>query len=79
MTRWYGLATDGSDDENDKFLPVLLKHLDKDSGLIGRSLLEISNINNGSTEYQMYLCTEVREAFSLDWGNCVKCNTNSII
>ena len=31
------------------------------------------NINSGSTAQQMYdVCNEVREAFSLDWGNCVK-------
>ena len=33
LTWWYGLATDGSSDEDDKFLPVLLRHVDKDSGL----------------------------------------------
>ena len=41
------------------------------------------NINCGSTAQQMYdVCNEVREAFSLDWGNCVKYssdNKNSMI
>ena len=41
------------------------------------------NINSGSTVQQMYgVCNEVREAFSLDWGNCVKYssdNKNSMI
>ena len=30
LTRWYELATDGTSDEDDKFLPVSLRHFDKD-------------------------------------------------
>ena len=72
LTRRYGLATDGSSDEDDKFLPVLVRHVDKDSGLIATSLLNMPNINSGSTAQEMYdACNEVREAFSLDWDNCV--------
>ena len=41
LTRWYGLATDGSSDEGDKFLQVLVRYVDKDSGLIATSLLGI--------------------------------------
>ena len=41
------------------------------------------NIKSGSTPQQMYdVCNEVREAFSLDWNNCVTYssdNTNSMI
>ena len=37
----YGLATDGSSDEGDKFLQVLVRYVDKDSGLIATSLLGI--------------------------------------
>ena len=44
-----GLATDGSSDEDDKLLPVSVRHVDKDSGLIAISLLDIPNINSVST------------------------------
>ena len=30
LTHRYGLAVDGSSDEDDKFLPVLVRHVDKD-------------------------------------------------
>ena len=53
LTRWYGLATDGSSDEDDKFLHVLVRHTDTDSGLIATSLLEMPNINSDSTAQQM--------------------------
>ena len=72
LTPWYGLATDGSSDEDDKHLPFSVRHVDKDSGLIATSLLDIPNINSGSTAQQIYdMCNEVKEAFSLDWDNCV--------
>ena len=59
---WYGLATDGSSDVDNKILPVL--HVDKDSGLIATSLLVMPNINSGLTAQQLYdVCNEVREAF----------------
>ena len=80
---WHGLATDGSSDKDDKHLPVSVRHVDKDSGLIATSLLDIPNINSGSTAQQMYdVCSEVKEVFSLDWDNCVTCssvNKNSVI
>ena len=43
---WYGLATDGNSDVDDELLPVLLTHVDKDSGLIATSLLDLPNINS---------------------------------
>ena len=83
LTSWYELTTDESSDNDDKFLPVLLRHVDKDSGLIATSLLAISNINSGSTAEQMHnVCNEVSEAFSLDWDNCVTFsadNTKSMV
>ena len=30
LTPWYRLATDRSSDENDKLLPVLIRHIGKD-------------------------------------------------
>ena len=69
---WYGWAEDGSSDEDYKFLPVLVRHADKDSGLIVTSLLDMPFIKSGSTAQEMHdVCNEVREAFSLGWDNCV--------
>ena len=48
LTRWYRLATDGSSNKDDKFFPVLVRHVDKDSGLIMTSLLNIPNSNSVS-------------------------------
>ena len=83
LTPWYGLVTDGSSDEDDKLLPVSVRHNDKDSGLIATSLLDIPNINSDSTAQQIYdMFNEVKEVFSLDWDNCIICssgNKNSVI
>ena len=78
MTRWYRLVTDGSSDKDDKFLPILVRKADKVSGLIVTSLLDMPNITSGSTAQQMYVCYEVREAFSLDWNNCVMYSSDNI-
>ena len=63
-------------------MPVSVRHVDKDSGLIATSLLHMPNINCGSIARQMYdECRKVREGFSLDWDNCVTYssdNTNSM-
>ena len=79
---WYGLATDGSSGADDKLLPVLLTHVDKDSGLIATSLLDMPNINSTLTAQQLYdECNEVREALSVDWDHCIMYssdNTNSM-
>ena len=78
LTSWYGLSTDGSSDEDDKLLPISVRHVDKDSGLIATSLLDIPKINSGPTAQQMYdVCNEVNEAFSLDWDNCVTCSSGN--
>ena len=65
------------------FFPVLVRHVDKDSGLIATSLLDMPNINCGSMAQQMYdECRKVREGFSLDCDNCITYssdNTNSTI
>ena len=54
--------------------------MDKDSGLIAASLLDIPNIKSGSTAQQIY--DVYKETFLLDWDNCVTYssdNTNSMI
>ena len=83
LTPWYGLAIDGRSDEYDELLPVSVRHVDKDSELIATSLLDIPNINSGSISQQMYdVCNKAKEAFSLDWDNCLTCssvNKNSVI
>ena len=76
LTPWYGLATDESSDEDDRLLPNSVRHVDKNSGLIKTLLLDIPNISSGSTVQEMHdVCNEVKEAFSLDWDNCVWCSS----
>ena len=83
LTRWYGLATYTTSNENGKCLPVIVRYVDKDSGLIATSLLDMQNINSNSKAQKMYdVCSKVKEVFSLDWDNYVTYssdNTNSRI
>ena len=53
LTKWFGIATDGSCEENDKFLPVLIRHFSKD-GLITTSLLDMPDIDKGSDAKTMF-------------------------
>ena len=70
LSHQYRLAADGTSDKGDKFLLVLVKYVDKDSGLIATSLTEMPNIKSGSTAQQMYDArSEVKEAFALDSDN----------
>ena len=64
LTCWYKLP---NCDEDDKFLSVLGGQVDKDSGLIAKSLLNIpDDINSGSIPHQMRdVSNELREALSL--------------
>ena len=41
LTHWYELATDGTSNEHDKFLPVLVRYAEEDSGLIATSILDM--------------------------------------
>ena len=53
-------------------MPILVRHVDRDPGLIATSLLKMPNVNSNSTAQQSYdVCIEVRGAFSLDWDNFV--------
>ena len=83
LTRWYGLATYTTSNENGKCLPVIVRYVDKDSGLIATSLLDMQNINSNSKAQKMYdVCSKVKEVFSLDWDYYVTYssdNTNSRI
>ena len=50
---------DGSSDGDDKFMTFFVIHVDKDSGLIATSLLDMPNINSGSTAQETYdVCNE---------------------
>ena len=61
LTPCYRSATDGSSDEDDNVLPVSVRHVGKESGLIAASLLNIPNISSGSTLQQMHdVCNEVK-------------------
>ena len=67
MTCWYELAKGGTSDMRMINFSVLVRYVDRDSGLIAASLLDMPNINSGSTTQQIYV---YRETFSLDWDNC---------
>ena len=54
FTYWYGSAIDGTSDLGYRFLPVFVRCADKDPGLIATSLLDMPNINSGSTAQQIY-------------------------
>ena len=66
------------------FCKILVRHIEKVPRLIETSLLDMPNINSGSTPQQMYdVCNEVVKGnFSLSWDNCVSDsfdNTNSMV
>ena len=66
---WYGIATDGCSSVVDKHLLILIQHVGKTTALIEASLLDIPNVNSGSTGQKMFnVCNEVIENFSLDWN-----------
>ena len=70
LSHLYRFAADGTSDKGDKFLLVLVKYIDKDSGLIATSLTEMPNIKSDSTAQQMYdPRNEVKETFPLDSDN----------
>ena len=61
-------------------MPVLVRYVDKDSGLIVTSLLDMPSINSDSTEQQICdVCNELREACSLDWDNCITYSSDNTI
>ena len=70
LTKWFGIATDGSSDENDKFLPVLIRHFSKD-GLITTSLLDMPDIDKGSDAKTMFdVCSLSCLKANLSWELC---------
>ena len=70
LTKWFGIATDGSSDENDKFLPVLIRHFSKD-GLITTSLLDMPDIDKGSDAKTMFaVCSLSLKKANLSWELC---------
>ena len=79
---WYGIATDGSSDETDKYLPVLVKYEGPD-GLIQTSLLDMPDINVGSDAQTMFNTVDYAiKSAKLSWDYCMTYssdNTNSIV
>ena len=72
-TQWYGLARDESSDEDGTFCKILVRHIGNVSEQIETSLLDMPNINSGSTAQEMYdACNEVvKNNFSLSWDTLV--------
>ena len=70
LTKWFGTATDGSRDENDKFLPVLIRHFSKDD-LITTSLLDMPNIDKGSDAKTIFDACSLSLKKQISHGSCV--------
>ena len=65
--KWFGFATDGSSDENDKFLSMLIRHF-ASNGLVTTSLLDMPDINTGSDSHVMFqTCNSSLMRASLSW------------
>ena len=70
LNKWFGIATDGSSDENDKFLPILIRHFAED-GFVTTSLLDMPDIDKGSDAKAMFeTCTSSLKKASLTWDSC---------
>ena len=59
------ISKDESSDKDNKFLAVLVRHVDKDSGLITTSYYLTSQILTVAQEHSMMfnVCKKVKEAF----------------
>jgi len=70
LNKWFGIATDGSSDENDKFLSILIRHFAED-GFVTTSLLDMPDIDKGSDAKAMFeTCTSSLKKASLTWDSC---------
>jgi len=70
LNKWFGIATDGSNDENDKFLSILIRHFAED-GFVTTSLLDMPDIDKGSDAKAMFeTCTSSLKKASLTWDSC---------
>ena len=70
LYKWFGLATNGSSDENDKFLPILIRYF-ATNGLVTTPLIDMPDIGKGSdwdTMFETYT-SSLRKA-SLSWEIC---------
>ena len=79
---WYVIATDGSSDRADKYLPVLIRYEGPD-GLIQTSLLDMLDVNAGSHAQTMFnsINNAIKSA-KFSWDYCVSyssSNTNSMV
>ena len=70
LYKWFVFATDGSSDENDKFLHILIRNF-ATNGLVTTSLIDIYDIDKGSDSNRMFetLTSLLRKA-SLSWETC---------
>ena len=78
----YRIATDGSSDKTDKYLPVLVRYELPDS-FIQTSLLDMSDINVGSDAQTMInTINNAIKSVKLSWDYCMTYssdNTNSMV
>ena len=82
LYKWFGFSTDGSSDENDKFLPMLIRHF-ASNGLVTTSLLDMADINKRSDSQVMFqTCHSSLMRASLSLETCCTYssdNTSSMI
>ena len=82
LNKWFGIATDGSSDENDKFLPILIRNFAED-GFVTTSLVDMPDIDKGSDAKAMFeTCTSSLKKASLTWDSCCTYssdNTSSMV
>ena len=82
QSSWYGLATDGSSDETDKYLSVLVRY-EEPNGLSRISLLDMPDFNVGSDTQAMFNTIDYAiKSAKLSWDNCMTYssdNTNLMI
>ena len=68
----FAICTDGSNDQSDKFYPVIIRYLNKD-GIITSSLLQVPTVDDPkcSGENIFKLLDEQLSLHSLSWDNCL--------
>ena len=69
----FSLSTDGSNDSDDKFFPIVLSHQDSNTGVIKQSLLSVPTVADASATGENIFKTLDADVqrFGLTWDNCV--------
>ncbi|KAL3058066.1 hypothetical protein OYC64_010282 [Pagothenia borchgrevinki] len=74
----YSLATDGSSDEEDKFFPVLITHVDEETSLITTSFLDMPVVNEATGENIASALKASLKQGGLDVEQCVAFSSDNV-